>query len=129
MAHSKNGQSHAHSHHVIPQTTLAMVFMALIGLMVATILAAFMLPGVPTFWMNVIALVIATVKASLVVTIFMGVGYSTKLVRLYALGGFAWFFLMFIMLADYTTRPTEPVVGWETDGASALPRGTTEKPD
>lgn len=127
MASNDKGHSGGHTHHAIPQTTLIAVFVILVLLMVSTIAASYL--TLPTIWMNVIALVIATVKASLVVTIFMGVGYSTKLVKLYALGGFAWFFLLFIMLADYTTRPTEPVVGWETDPASALPRGTTERPD
>lgn len=118
----------AHQHHIIPQRTLIAVFLALVVLMATTVGASY-IEGLPTTVMNVIALTIAVIKASLVVTIFMGVGYSTKLVRLYALGGFAWFFLMFIMMADYATRPTEKVAGWEKEAANALPRGTVEFPD
>lgn len=133
MAHSSHEHSShghgAHAHHVIPQKTLFLVFMMLIGLMVATIVAAFAFPGLNTVAMNAIALGIATTKAAFVVTVFMGVKYSTRVVRLFALGGFAWFFLMFIMLADYTTRPTEAVVGWEEQPATALPRYTAEQPD
>lgn len=96
--------------------------------MVATIWASY-LEGIPTIWMNVIALSIAVTKATLVIVVFMGVGYSTRLVKLFAWGGFAWFFLMFIMLADYVTRPSEPVLGWEPVPASAMPRNTSENPD
>ena len=124
---AEHGKGHAaHEHHIIPQTTLFGVFAMLILLMVLTIAAAFAIK-LDTIWMNVIALGIATTKAAFVVTVFMGVKYSTRLVRLFALGGFAWFFLLFIMLADYTTRPSEPVVGWEE--ATALPRDTVERPD
>ena len=127
-SHAKKGHPHSDSHHAIPQLTLASVFLALVVLMFLTIAASFM-QGVPTIWMNVIALTIAVIKATLVITVFMGVGYSTRLVRLYAWGGFAWFTLMFIMMADYMTRPNEPVVGWEPQSANALPRGTVNKPD
>lgn len=125
---ANHGKAHAHEHHIVPQSTLTLVFLMLIGLMVATILAAFVI-HLPTFWMNVIALGIAVTKASFVVMVFMGVKYSTRLVKLFALGGFAWFFLLFLMLADYVTRPSEPVVGWEEQPASALPRGTVDQPD
>lgn len=128
MSSHAKGQPHSDAHHAIPQRTLISVFVVLLVLMVTTIAASYM-TGVNTVVMNIIALTIAIIKATLVVTVFMGVGYSTKLVRLYAIGGFGWFLLMFIMFADYVTRPTEPVVGWEVQGASALPRGTADKPD
>lgn len=105
-----------------------MVFFILVGLMVATIWASY-LEGIPTIWMNAIALSIAVTKATFVIVVFMGVGYSTRLVKLFAYGGFAWFLLMFIMLADYMTRPAEAVIGWEKEQATALPRNSAVKPD
>ncbi len=72
--------------------------------------------------MNAIALTIAIVKAVLVIAIFMGVKYSTKLTKLYAVGGFVWLTLMGITLIDYYSRPWEAVVGWEPEKATALPR-------
>lgn len=114
----------AHPHHILPQRTIFLVFGALLGLMVLTIVAAFA-PGphhASTFLMNVIALAIAVTKATLVVAYFMGVKSATRLVKIFAIGGFVWFFTLFIMMADYATRPLEPVPGWEVVPSSALPR-------
>ena len=131
--------NHSHSHHIIPMPKLIMTLGFLAFLMFATIFAAQTLPKIlegmgmeaamTSYVMNAVALGIATLKAVTVISIFMGVKYTTKLVKLYAWGGFAWFFLMFIMFADYTTRPLEPVVGWEPEIPSALPRDTMETPD
>ncbi len=128
MSNHSHGQPHSDSHHAIPQWKLIMVFFILVGLMVATIWASY-LEGIPTIWMNAIALSIAVTKATFVIVVFMGVGYSTRLVKLFAYGGFAWFLLMFIMLADYMTRPAEAVIGWEKEQATALPRNSAVKPD
>lgn len=113
-----------HSHHVTPIPKLAATFVALLVLMVVTIFAAYGFPPgtLSTAIMNVIAMAIALVKAYLVVSIFMGVRTGTKLVKLYAIGGFGFFLLLFVTLADYMTRPLEPVPGWEGKAASGLPR-------
>ncbi|HRF58513.1 MAG TPA: hypothetical protein PLH94_01210 [Fimbriimonadaceae bacterium] len=96
-------------------------------LMLATIGAAQIhipTPGNPEspLMNNVVALFIATIKAGLVVAVFMGVRYTTTLVKMWAYTGFTWFTLMFIMWCDYGTRNWEPVAGWEGNPANALPR-------
>lgn len=97
------------------------VFGALVVLMVATIAAAFM-AHLGTFIMQTIALGIAIAKAALVITYFMGMKMSPRLIKIFAAGGFVWFLLLFSTIADYATRPMEPVQGWEPHAASALPR-------
>lgn len=119
------------SHHIIPLPTLYKTFAILILGMILTVVAA-RLPywlgiedQVPQVVANVIALTIAFVKAAYVVQIFMGVKYTTKLVKLYAYGGFIWFLTMGFAMIDYFTRPWEPVRGWENTQDSALNRGET----
>ena len=128
MAHSndhKHGNGHGHEHHITSQGKLLGTFGFLFIMMAATIGAAKFMPEPihsNTILMNIIAVGIAFFKAWAVIAIFMGVRYTTKLVRLYAIGGFVWFFLLFIMMADYGTRQWEPVRGWENVDASSLPR-------
>lgn len=75
---------------------------------------------------NVIAMLIAVVKAFLVIWIFMGVMHASKLAKIWVVAGFGFLFLMFGILGDYATRQFEPVSGWETNvpngGASSFPR-------
>lgn len=61
---------------------------------------------------NFIALAIAMVKATLVVLVFMGVKWGTKLIKLYALFGFFFFPFLLVTFGDYLTRTWEPVEGW-----------------
>ncbi len=120
-----------HAHHVTPIPVLLRTFFLLLGLMLLTIFAAqapYWFPGM-FGWMipywpltNAIALAIAIAKAVLVISIFMGVKYTTNLVKLYAIGGFVWFLLLYVMLVDYVSRPWEPVRGWEAVPSSGLPR-------
>ena len=128
---SDHTQDHAgHSHHVTPQRTLVGVGLTLLALMALTIFAAIAAPEsmkANSFLMNAIALTIAVVKATLVVAYFMGVKFTTRLVKIYAIGGFVWFFTLYVMLADYMTRPYERVQGWEKESATALPRGSLEE--
>ena len=78
--------------------------------------------GIPSAVAWLVLLGIAFWKAGLVVQIFMGVKYSTKLTKLYAYGGFFWVTLLGVTLFDYATRQLEPVQGWEPVAESALPR-------
>ncbi|CAN1567360.1 caa3_sub_IV, caa(3)-type oxidase, subunit IV [Fimbriimonadaceae bacterium] len=75
---------------------------------------------------NVVAMLIATVKAVFVIWIFMGVMHASKLAKIWVVTGFGVLFLMFGILGDYATRQYEPVSGWETNvpnnGGSAFPR-------
>ena len=117
MAHTHE----EHGHHIIPTRTLTINLAWLMLLMVLTVVAARVLHILPTMPANVLAMTIAIVKACLVVAIFMGVKYTTNLAKLFAIGGFVWFLLLFIILVDYWSRPWEPVPGWE-QGSTSLPR-------
>jgi caa(3)-type oxidase subunit IV len=71
-----------------------------------------------------VALIIAIIKALLVIMIFMGVKWSTPLTKLWVAAGFVTFSLMFFILVDYgTRREYEPVPAWDKAGESATPRG------
>jgi cytochrome c oxidase subunit 4 len=53
----------------------------------------------------VVAMLIAGVKATLVILFFMHVKYSTRLTKLFVVIGFVWLGLMIsIMMTDYITR-------------------------
>ncbi|MGE0001977.1 MAG: hypothetical protein AB7F50_10825 [Fimbriimonadaceae bacterium] len=129
--HESNADHGSHAHHVTPISKLAATFGFLLVMMMLTIAAARLPIDMPdTFgWLspyffvtNAIALGIAIAKAVAVVRIFMGAKYTTKLVKLYAVGGFVWFTLLFIMFFDYGTRKWEEVRGWEPVPSSGLPR-------
>lgn len=117
----------AHSHHIIPTRVYVFTLVALIILMVATVaIAGVNLPGFGPFSGTVvnqaIALIIAGIKATLVIAIFMGVKYATNLTKLWALLGFIWLPLMGIIFADYLVRQNEVVPSWDGKQESALPR-------
>lgn len=118
--HDESG--HDHAHHVIPISLLIKVFGGLIVGMALTIVAAIYGPKLPVQFMWLIAMAIAYAKAFLVVQYFMGVKYTTKLVKAFAYGGFFWATLLLIMLTDYGTRQWEPVAGWTPGEESALSR-------
>lgn len=90
MTHSK---SHSHGHeeigHVVPESTFLKVLIALLVLTVITVLAAQVDLGK---WNIVGALLIASVKASLVIAIFMHGKYENKIIWTYIL-------IPFILLA------------------------------
>lgn len=90
MAHS-NSHSHGHDEvgHVVPESTFLKVLIALLVLTVITVLAAQVDLGK---WNIVGALVIASVKASLVIAIFMHGKYENKIIWTYIL-------IPFILLA------------------------------
>ena len=125
---------HEHTHHITPISKLTWTFGMLIILMVVTIAAAKMhevIPGGEQMlawfndnpWLtNPVALAIAITKATLVISIFMGVKYAPKLVKVFAALGFVWMFLLLFMLVDYWARPWEPVRGWEKAASTGLPR-------
>lgn len=116
-----------HSHHApTPISTLTGVFAILTFLMVATIVVA--LNPTPNTWVNnFIAVGIATVKATFVVLFFMGVKYTTKLGKLYAILGFLWVPLLLMTFCDYLTRHYEPVNGWTEEKKGWLTQGNLPK--
>lgn len=99
-------------------------FIALVVLMALTVIMAEHHIGPPgvSAYNNLVAMAIACAKATLVVLFFMHVKFSSQLTKLFAILGFLWFTLMFIIFGDYMTRPREQVSGWEqTTNAPAPP--------
>jgi cytochrome c oxidase subunit 4 len=91
-----------HAHTIVgPKVYLVILFALLLGTTL-TVWASFIDLG---FWNPIIALAIATTKATLVLLYFMHVRYSTRLTKL-AIGGGIFIFLTLISmtLADYISR-------------------------
>jgi cytochrome c oxidase subunit 4 len=114
-------------HHILPITTYVKTILALFFLMFLTIFVAMFDLGV--FWNNIIALTIAVTKATLVVMFFMHVKYSTSLTKIYAIGGFVWFLLLFYTLVDYYTRQLDPAIAesWMQDPGSAIQKHPSDR--
>jgi cytochrome c oxidase subunit 4 len=90
------------SEHVVPVRTYIGVFVALLVLTAATVGAARMDLGA---FNTPVALLIAVVKALLVVLFFMHVKYSPRLVQLTVAAGFFWLFHMMAgTVVDYVAR-------------------------
>lgn len=120
------------NHHVVPLSYYAANLIALLVLMGLTVWASeqefhgfLFLSG--HMVNNIVALGIATLKAILVVMVFMGVWWSSKLTKMWVVISFTWFLLMGIIFADYATRKYEPVKPWEPVGDTALPRAASPK--
>ena len=91
-----------HSEHIVPPTTYLAIILILLFLTGTTVWAAFVNLG---RFNIVIALVIATLKATLVVLFFMHAKYSPKRTKLIILAGIFWLaLLLFMTLSDYITR-------------------------
>jgi cytochrome c oxidase subunit 4 len=91
------------SEHIVPRKTYYIVWALLMALMILT--AA--LSRIPLGeWNTVVALVIATIKALLVLLFFMHVKYeSYKITWVAVIGGFFWLFLLLgLTMTDYLTR-------------------------
>jgi cytochrome c oxidase subunit IV len=86
-------------------TTYATIYIALLVLMAATIIAAYLPLGV----FNVpVALVIAFTKTLLVTLFFMHVRYSGKLIWVVAAGALVWLAILLSIYHDYLTRDWTP---------------------
>jgi caa(3)-type oxidase subunit IV len=128
-----NPASHTHEHHIVPTRTYFFTLVKLVCLMALTVwIASFNLPRIGplsgTVVNQVAALAIALLKAWLVVTVFMGAKFGTKLMKLWASVGFIWVLLIFTILGDYTTRKYEMAPSWDGQTDSALPRTTPDEP-
>jgi len=94
--------------HVLPLRTYFAVFLSLLA---GTALTSWVATVDLGHLNNAVALSIAGTKAALVILFFMHVRYSTKLIWVFSLAGFAWLLLFFVLImADYETRL--PVSGW-----------------
>jgi cytochrome c oxidase subunit 4 len=82
--------------------TLTWAWVALLALLALTYGSAYIPLGVFNTWLN---FAIATAKALLVAWVFMHLGRSPALVRVFAGTGFVWLlFLAALSAADYLTR-------------------------
>jgi cytochrome c oxidase subunit IV len=114
MADHAPAQDSHHGHHVTPPIYYVVNVLMLMSLMALTIMASDWDLGA-TWRNNILALAIAITKTTLVILIFMGVKWQTRLVKLWAATGFVWFLLMAIIFGDYFTRDWESVPGWQKD--------------
>jgi cytochrome c oxidase subunit 4 len=90
------------SAHIASTRSYVLVFLALIVGTALTYAAALVDFG---FFNNVVMLAIAVVKASLVILIFMGVRWSSRLTWVVAASGFVWLLILFgITMSDYLSR-------------------------
>ncbi|MDA0577369.1 MAG: cytochrome C oxidase subunit IV family protein [Verrucomicrobia bacterium] len=95
------------NHHIVPLKIYFAIFAALMAGTALTVWAAFQDFGE---FNTLVAVVIAVVKAALVVLFFMHVKYSDKLIWVFASAGFIWLIILFAFtLMDPMTRDWLPV--------------------
>ena len=88
--------------HIAPKSMYYTVFAALIVGTVLTVVAARVEMGPLN---NVVMLLIACTKATLVILFFMHVRWSSKLIWIVAMSGFFWLLILFgVGMSDYLTR-------------------------
>ncbi|QOV91554.1 cytochrome C oxidase subunit IV family protein [Humisphaera borealis] len=111
MSHDTTHSNAAHGHddhaeHAHGITGYIVVFFALMVLLVATVLVAYVHLGV----FNVpVAYGIAALKAVLILWFFMHLNEQTRLVQVFAFASFAWLLIFLIMMSgDYMTRGILP---------------------
>jgi cytochrome c oxidase subunit IV len=95
------------SEHIVSPKIYLVIFLTLMVLTITTVYAATVdlnqhFPGLNV----IVALVIATCKAILVILFFMHAYYSTKRTQLIIVCGFFWLAIMLsLTLGDYASRP------------------------
>jgi cytochrome c oxidase subunit IV len=93
---------HQHTEHIVKPGTYLAIITALMILTGITVYAAFVDLGKYNI---VVALAIATLKATLVVLIFMHAKYSPRRTQLVIIAGIFWLaLLLFMTLSDYVSR-------------------------
>jgi cytochrome c oxidase subunit 4 len=92
------------SEHIVPPKVYVGIFLSLMVLTAATVAAAYVNLGALNI---VVALAIATLKATLVVLYFMHARYSPKRTQLVIVCAVFWLAIMLALtLSDYSTRDT-----------------------
>lgn len=115
---------HDHDHpengaHILPLSLYIKTLFWLSVLMALTIAASFVdftgMAGLKVGLLvaNIIAVGIAVTKATLVLRNFMHVGFSSPVVRWWALLGFGWLTVLAGVFVDYNFRQYEPVAGFD----------------
>jgi cytochrome c oxidase subunit 4 len=93
------------SEHIVPPKVYIGIFLSLMVLTAATVGAAYVNLGAMNI---VVALAIATIKATLVVLYFMHARYSPKRTQLVIISAVFWLAIMLALtLSDYSTRQRE----------------------
>ena len=101
------------SEHIVPPRTFLTVWAALLVLLAATVILAY----VPLGPLHILVSVgIAFAKAILIVLFFMHVKYKQRLIAVFVCAGFLWLAIMFTLTsADYLTRRWLPApTAWIT---------------
>ena len=103
MADHAPAHDHSHVHgHITPLPIYLAVFATLMVLTVLTVVVAYFDFGA---WTKVIALGIASFKATIVVLYFMHVKYASRLTQLFAVTGIFFLFVLFgLTMIDYGSR-------------------------
>jgi cytochrome c oxidase subunit 4 len=93
---------HEHTEHIVSPGMYMAIILTLLALTGITVFAAFVDLG---RFNIVVALAIATVKATLVVLIFMHAKYAPERTKLVIVAGIFWLaLLLFMTLSDYASR-------------------------
>jgi cytochrome c oxidase subunit IV len=97
---SSNQDPHGEFH--VPMATYNIIFIWLMVLLVVTVVAAFINLGP----LNMpVAMIIATIKAALVVLYFMHVKFASRLTKVFVAASFLWLVILFVMtFMDYFSR-------------------------
>ncbi|HEX5835391.1 MAG TPA: cytochrome C oxidase subunit IV family protein [Pyrinomonadaceae bacterium] len=91
------------SEHIVPVKVYLAIFLALLVGTALTVVAAFI--DFPWRLNTIVALTIATIKATLVVLYFMHVRYGTRLVWVIVASALFWMAILFAFtFSDYFTR-------------------------
>jgi len=102
MADTPQHLEHAPEHHV---TSLAVYFGVFFALAIGTLLTWYASTIDLGMWNTPVALIIATIKAVLVILFFMHVIHSTRLTWVVVVASFLWLGVLFVLtFADYLTR-------------------------
>ena len=98
----EHAQEHVPHVHVTPLSTYIMVFLALAVGTIVTWAASTVDLGM---WNTPIALIIATIKAVLVILFFMHVKFSTRLTKLVVIAGIFFLGVLLVLtMSDYASR-------------------------
>jgi len=91
------------SEHIVPVRVYVTIFLVLLVGTALTVLAAFQ--DFPWYFNTIVAMTIATTKATFVVLYFMHVRYSIRLVWVIVASALFWMVIMFsLTFSDYWTR-------------------------
>lgn len=110
---SETATMHAHGnggHHIVPVKIYLLIFAALLVGTLLTVSISFydldvQVLGKTVPFNTVVMLIIAAVKATLVILFFMHVKYSPRTLWIFVAAGFMWLVLLIVLtLSDYTSR-------------------------